>query len=99
MRWQGGMLGSMYLANHSQFVANSSGKVQNVVGKSLATFEGVSTINGKVVVFLSDKFEGKNILYMQKYGTDCKQEGPAIELTAFELPKNWNKRGYFNVIN
>jgi hypothetical protein len=99
LRWQGGMLGSMYLANHSQFIANSSGKVQYVVGKSLATYEGVSAINGKVVVFLSDKFEGKDILYMQKYGTDCKQEGSAIELTSFELPNNWNKRGYFNVIN
>lgn len=99
LRWQGGMLGSMYLANHGQFVVNSSGKVQYVVGKSLATFEGVSTINGKVVVFLSDKFEGKNILYMQKYGADCKQDGAAIELKSFDLPNNWNKRGYFNVIN
>lgn len=99
LRWQGGMLGSMYLANHSRFVVASSGKVQYVVGKSLATYEGVSTINGKIVVFLSDKFDGKNILYMQKYGSDCKPDGPAIELASYEIPNSWNKRGYFNIIN
>ena len=99
LRWQGGMLGAMYLANHNHFVVNSSGKVQYVVGKSLATYEGVTTLNGKVVVFLSDKVEGKNILFMQKYGDDCKRDGAAIELTSFDIPNNLGKRGYFNIIN
>lgn len=99
LRWSGGLLGSMFIARHQGFELVCSGKVQTVIGRSLVTFEGVATIKGQVIVFLSDKMEGKNILYMQKYGENCKPEGEAIELTSYTMPKNWKRRGVFNVIN
>lgn len=100
LRWSsGGLFGAMYLGLHSDFMITRTGKVKVNIGSSIAKFEGVATVKDQVVVFLSDKFEGKNILFMQKYGTDCKPEGPAVEVTSYVMPKNWKRKGYFNIIN
>lgn len=99
-RWSGGaVFGSMYLGLHSQFMISKTGKIKTNIGNSIAKFEGVTTVKDQVVVFLSDKWEGKNILFMQKYGADCKPEGDAIELASYVMPKNWNRKGYFNILN
>lgn len=99
IRWNGGLLGSMYLGRHSNFRLEASGKIQSYIGKSIVAFEGIATVKGQVVVFLSDKIEGRNILYMQRYGEDCKPEGEAVELTSYVMPKTWKRRGYFNIIS
>lgn len=99
IRWNGGLMGTMYLARHSNFGLVASGKIQSYIERSIVSFEGIATIKGQVLVFLSDKMEGKNILYMQKYGEDCKPQGAAVELTSYVMPKNWKRRGYFNVIS
>jgi len=98
-RWNGGVFGSLYLGNHTNFVLASSGKVQSRVGNSVASVEGVTTIHGEVVVFLSDKIEGKNTLFMQKYGTGCQPEGTAVELASYTMPKGWKRKGYFNILH
>lgn len=98
-RWQGGLFGSMYMGKHVNFQMVQSGKIQSVVGNSLASYEGVATVKGQLVVFLSDKKEGKHLLYMQKYNTDCKPDGKPIELTSYTMPSTWKRKGYFNIIS
>lgn len=98
-RWSGGaLMGSYQLTHHDNFIADAQEKIQNKAGGSVASIERVSIVNGEVVVFLTDKQEGMNRLYMQRYKEDCTPKSEAKMLAEYAIPKGWKKGGYFNVL-
>jgi hypothetical protein len=98
-RYQGrGIFTSPYLYNHSNFELTFKGKVSSQVENGMGSIYGVYVINNSPVVFLSDKTEGKNILYLQKYNGECKPVGSSMEVAQYTMPKGWKRKGYFNVI-
>ncbi|MFN5911019.1 MAG: hypothetical protein ACK45H_06775 [Bacteroidota bacterium] len=98
LRWNGGaLMGSYKVSYHQELSQVSSGKLQMTVEKTMANFETVTYVAGKLVVFLSDRKEGRNTLYMQEYGDDLAAKGEAQKVASYELEKGHSK-GFFEVI-
>ena len=98
LRWSGGaVMGSYRLSKHSNLSTVASGKLLLKADNGMANFEDSRVINGKLLVFLSDRYEGENHFYMQEYGDDMKPIGESKELAKYELEKG-KSRGFFNVI-
>lgn len=99
LRWAGGaLLGSYKITEHSNLTVSATGKLVMKVDGGLGNFEGARNVGGKLVVFISDKKEGKNSIYIQEYSKDLSPKGEAKLLASFELEKN-RSRGFFEVIN
>lgn len=97
LRWAGGLLGSQVIARHDNFVNVDSKKIAMKVESGMASFEGVQLIGERLIVFLSDRAEGKNHFFMQEYGKDLMPKGPSKEIATYDLEKGRN-RGSFEVI-
>lgn len=98
-RWSGGaLLGAPYISSHEDFVIQNQEKIVSKVEGSSANINDVVSFNSKIIVFLTDKQDGMNKLFMQPYGKDCFPEGEAVQLAEYSIPKGWNKGGYFNVL-
>ncbi len=68
LRWTGGvLLGSYKVSEHSNMTISATGKLVMKVDGGLGNFEGARNVGGKLVVFISDKKEGKNSIYIQEY--------------------------------
>lgn len=81
LRYTGGaVMGTYKVSNHSNFKLTSTGKIMMKVESGMANFEGVEVIGGKLIVFLSDKREGINHIYMQEYSEECVPFGPSREM-------------------
>jgi len=99
LRWTGGvLLGSYKVSEHSNMTISATGKLVMKVDGGLGNFEGARNVGGKLVVFISDKKEGKNSIYIQEYSKELLPKGEAKLLASFELEKN-KSRGFFEVIN
>lgn len=92
-----GLMGSQSLARYEDFSLLTKEKILPKVEGSVALINDVISMNGKVLVFLADRREGQNLLYMQQYGDDCLPEGAPRLLAEYTLPKGWNRDSYFNV--
>lgn len=97
LRWAGGLFGTYTLARHDHFVNAESRKIEMKVESGMANFEGAKMIGDKLVVFLSDRSEGKNHFFMQEYGKDLMPKGPSKEIASYELEKGKSK-GSFDLI-
>ena len=98
LRWSGGaLMGSYRLSNHENFKITATGKLQIKADGGMANFEGAQVIGKKLMVFLSDKKDGKNHFFMQEYGSDMLPKGNAVELANYELEKGKSK-GSFDII-
>jgi hypothetical protein len=98
LRWTGGMLlGNYTVSSHENLVLTATGKVVMQANEGMASYEGIATINGKVIVFLSDRKEGRNHMYMQEYDREMKRSGSAQEIASYELEKGRSK-GFFNIL-
>lgn len=98
-RWSGGaLMGSQYLGYHEHFSLVTSEKIEKQVPTGSGLIEKVVAFKSKVIVFLSDKKEGTNMLYMQVYDESCTPQGEAKLLAEYSYPKGFNKAGYFNVL-
>lgn len=98
LRWSGGgLLGNYTMSNHENLVLTATGKVLMQANEGMASFEGIATINGKVIVFLSDRKEGRNHMYMQEYDREMKRSGSAQEIASYELEKGRSK-GFFTIL-
>ena len=96
-RTGGFLLGSLTLSKHENLKLLTTGKIKLSVNESMASFEGVACVGDRLIVFLSDTKDDKNIIYMQEYGDDITPKGKAIKLGEYDLPKG-RSRGSFNVI-
>ena len=98
LRWAGGaVMGSYRLSRHEELSTIASGKLLQKAANGMANFEDAKVIGDKLIVFLSDRFEGENYFYMQEYGEDMKPLGESRELAKYQLEKGKSK-GFFNVI-
>lgn len=98
LRWRGGsMLGSYYLTRHDDLETSATDKIAKSINNSIADFETVAIIDEHPSVFLSDKRDGKEELYLQEYGYDLKPRGDATLLVQFEVDKGMSNVGY-NII-
>ena len=99
LRWAGGaLLGSYKISEHSNLTVTATGKLVMKVEEGIGNFEGARNVGGKLIVFISDKKEGKNNLFIQEYSKDLLPQGSVKALASFDLEKN-KSRGFFDVIN
>ncbi|MDX2359959.1 MAG: hypothetical protein QNK23_04065 [Crocinitomicaceae bacterium] len=97
LRWSGGQLfGTYQVSRHKDLKLVSSARLQLYANNSIANFEGARVIGGQFVVFLSDKHDGKNNLYMKRYDDDLKLIDQAILLASYDLDRNMGK-GSFDI--
>ncbi len=95
-RYQGGaLLGSTFLTKHANFAVTSKGKVTAKLEEGFGQVERISILNDIPVVFISDKKDGKNSLYMQKYANTCEPAGLPKKIASYNMPKGWKRKGAF----
>jgi hypothetical protein len=97
-RTGGAFLGSLQLSKHQDLSLISTGKISMKVNESMANFEGSTCVDKHLMVFLSDKKDKKNQIFMQEYDENLEPKGKAIKLGEYELPKG-RSSGSFNIIH
>ncbi|MGV3630254.1 MAG: hypothetical protein ACO1O6_03570 [Bacteroidota bacterium] len=96
IRIQGGaMFGSPFLTKHSNFSVTAKGKITSKLEKGFGVVERIALIGDVPMVFISDKGNGKNTLYMQKYSNTCEPSGTPKKIAAYDMPKGWKRKGEF----
>lgn len=109
LRWSGSHLFGHYtVTKHEDLKQVNVARIKLVANKSIANFEGASILDGKFVVFLSDKKDNKNNFYMQEFNENLEIDGDVIHLASYELDRNKGEgtflfraspnRKYFGVI-
>lgn len=99
LRWTGGLLlGSVQLSKHDHLTLTATGKIVMKVENSMASFEGATCVDNHLMVFLSDKNEGKHLLYMQEYDENIEPKGQPTKLGEYEIPKGRTK-GTYDIIH
>ncbi len=86
LRWLGGNIGGSYQVTRNvglKRVART--RIRLVVNKSIANFESAGIVDGDLVVFLSDKQDGQDLLYMQRYDENLDPKGEQVLLASYEL--------------
>lgn len=97
LRWSGGRLfGSYQVSRHENLKFVNKGRIKIHAEQSIANFEGARIIGGKFVVFLSDKREGLNHLFMQTYTKDLVIEGIPVKIATYSL-ENGGAKGWFDI--
>lgn len=75
LRWTGG-LGSFRIVEHNNLVEVQQARIKPVIESGYATIESAHYHGDKLVVFLSDRANGKMGLYSQELGDDLLPLGP-----------------------
>lgn len=88
---------SMEVRLHSNFKVVTTGKISTKLKGNVALYEGVKRVGDDLFVFLSDRREGKDLFFMQKYDKTLKPSGDGIVLASYELEWGYS-RGNFDVI-
>jgi hypothetical protein len=89
---------SFYINKIDHYEIVASGKIQQNIGNSRGTVVFVHTLNNLPIVFLSDTYKNKQILYAQVYSKNAIPAGPAIELMQETLQSGWGSKGSFTVL-
>lgn len=98
LHWKGNaILSGYFLSRHDDLAVTKTAKVSKSVNNSIANFENVAIIAEHPCIFLSDKKEGRDQLYLQQYGYDLELLGDAKLLVDFTLEKGQSNGGY-NII-
>tara|TARA_R110000737_G_scaffold353477_1_gene405913 strand:+ start:2385 stop:3950 length:1566 start_codon:yes stop_codon:yes gene_type:complete len=85
------------VAKHENFSVTATGRISTKLKGNVALFEDVKLVNNQLVVFLSDRREGKDLFFMQKYDQDLKISGDGILLASYDLERGYS-RGDYKVI-
>lgn len=101
LRWSGGALfGYLKLSKHNNLTLMATGKIVMKVENSMAVYEGVTCVNNHLMVFLSDKSENKNKIYMQEYSENLEPKGQAILLDEYDISSGKGRgKGKFKIVN
>lgn len=91
------LFGSIHISIHSNFSVTSSGKISAKVPFGIGTVEQIEVFKSIPVVFISDRTDGENRLYAQKYSTNCEPKGNPIEIQSFKMPKGWKRKGEYSI--
>ncbi|MCH2224656.1 MAG: hypothetical protein MK066_07800 [Crocinitomicaceae bacterium] len=97
LRWAGKrVLGSYRVSRHKNLEMEESLRLKLLVEESIANFEGARIFNDELVVFLSDKKDGRDIFYMQRYSESLEKIGGDSRLASYELDRKKGK-GVFDI--
>jgi hypothetical protein len=97
LRWSGKrVLGSYRISHHKDLVMDETIRLKLQVEQSIANFEGARVFNDELVVFLSDKKEGLDIFYMQRYSEGLEKTGEEVRLASYKLDRKKGK-GLFDI--
>lgn len=98
LRWTGGRLfGSYQVSHHHELTTDEKGKLRMQVDNSIASFENAVVIDGKLLVFLSDRRGEERLIFMQEYTKQIEPKGKGVQLTSYNTGKIVD-RGWFDVI-
>lgn len=98
LRWSGGQVfGHYQIAKHVGFKTVATIRIKLQVEQRIANFQGLKMIDGELYIFLSDRFDGKNNLYIKRVDHDLKTTGPAQLVASYDLEKS-HKSGEFKVL-
>lgn len=86
------------VAKHDNFSISATGKISTKLKGNVALFEDVKLVNNQLVVFLSDRREGKDLFFMQKYDNELNPSSDAVILASYELERGYS-RGEYRVIS
>jgi hypothetical protein len=89
---------SYYINRINHFEVVASGKIQQKIGNSYGKIVFVNTMNDMPIVFLSDIYKNKQILYAQTYSKNATPSGPSIELMQTTIESGWGTKGMFSVV-
>jgi hypothetical protein len=73
-------------------------RIEQRIDKDVVSLEELVVFNGTLLGFLSDKKDGMNRLYMQRYDTEIDPLGRPEVINSYPLPKGWSHKGHFNVL-
>lgn len=97
--WSGGnVFGGLELKRYQNFAPTFQERISVKTEDGAGTINSLLILDGKMVVFLSDKVEKRNRLYYQTYSPECLPIGKPVFVAEYSIPKGWNKTGYFNVL-
>lgn len=98
LRWSGGQVFGQYIiSKHEDFKIVASMRIKLQVDQRIANFEGLKSIGGRLYVFLSDRFNGKNNLYIVGIAEDLATTGKPKLIASYDLDKS-HKYGDFQVL-
>ena len=90
LRKSGGAFFGNYQLTRNEGLTNvSKGKILLKANDSMANFEGITCVGNKVIIFLSDKRDKKNVIYAQEYDSQIKPIGEVIKIGEYDAnPSN-----------
>lgn len=98
LRWSGGtILGNYQVSKHVGLEVVAKKKIKLVADNSIANFEGARVVNGQFVVFLSDKKDNQNHLFIQSFDENLEPNEEPKRIASFDLDKS-RKNGFFDII-
>ncbi len=95
----GALFGRLEGSYHKNLDLIESGKLElRAPNGSAANFESATMVDGKFVVFLSDRQEGENKFFMQQYGPNMEPTSEPEELASYVLQSKKRRfKGEFNI--
>jgi hypothetical protein len=87
-----------FLTRYEDFLKGEPNKISYKVGNGTGSFNEMIVVNGKVVVFLTDRENGMYKLYYQVYDKKCMPETEPKLVIEYQSPKGFKRGDYFNII-
>lgn len=89
---------SRFLTRYEDFVKGDAKKISYKVEKGIGSFNDMIVVDGKVVVFITDRENGIYKLYYQVYNKRCLPESDPELVIEYKSPKGFKRGDYFNII-
>lgn len=92
LRWKGGtILGGYYFSRFDDLKETKSKRISIAVNNNIANFEKVLIVDELPVVILTNIRDGKEQVFLQRYGYDLEPKGDAKLLAEYELIRGMSK--------
>lgn len=97
---RGGLLSRLEVSSHKNLEFMGEGKLElRAPNGSPASYEGSRIVKDQFVVFLSDKQEGENKFFFQKYDSDLEPAADAVEIASYTMAEKRSRyQGSFDII-
>lgn len=89
---------SRFLTPYKDFSKGEAKKISYKVDGGTGSFNDMIVVDGKVVVFITDRKNGMYKLYYQVYNKKCIPETEPELVIEYKSPKGFNRGDYFNII-
>ena len=89
---------SRFLTRYEDFSKGEAKKISYKVDGGTGSFNDMIVVDGKVVVFITDRKNGMYKLYYQVYNKKCMPETEPELVIEYKSPKGFKRGDYFNII-